>query len=389
MRRSVVLIATLAMVASIAPVATAEVQNRRINAWQLRAEAESYDPSTGTVGFAFAEAWQGRGEQAMLFVAGFTWTPLDCFEGAARAKSFFAEGPATLDIGRRYSSGLALATLDLVEEKSNDCTGDSSFDVRDDVQISLALTGEGPVLHERIYQSVNMPPDSHFHQNQLVTSRRGTGDLTVGSSVMDASGFIFSDRATLHARPPLEAFAMSARALAMLNEAGRLDYAEVNWASEEEGEYHDRFAGGYRTRTGETMIEVGGVDSIWDPIGECSVTTFMEGVGSGTVKAGPPYRRAHASGRVDLFVATLDECAGTEEYDVRQNVRVTLEAVGHTRVYTNRRDTFFLIPSVEGWQSHTTVRERGGHGSMTIGGDTYEPAGASIGREQVTYHERS
>ena len=381
MKLATTTLVALALVLAVAPVATAEeVQNQRFEATILFAEGGSFDEETGSSSYIAYEAAHRAGEPAELFVHGINREPLDCFDGASVFTSFSAFGPATVDVSGRFATATATATLDTVYDTFNECTEEGSTVVEPGVAYAMDLTGEGSVSREREGNSSNTPGTNLFHQNGHSVGRQATGTLTQGSSTIDAfHAFIGKSYGTFHFRPALEALTSLAEAAWSLNESERMNLAALAWSEESELEYHDRVVTVFQDRAGDTLVQVGGVDSVVDPELECAVTTFTEGEGPGSADFGSRLSSVTGTAVVDMYVAVVNECTEEVTETFLSGVEVSFDAATGGQVSVERHVKTLLVPSEEHTVERTRLASRSGDGTFAIDGVSYESF-ASIAR---------
>jgi hypothetical protein len=197
MRRFIVLaLAGLMALAVAAPVAAgSHVTNRSGSFDEAYGSWSAYDPATDISTYGNVYVYQESGQTGLVeglyeeigrYVAcpaptAGAVTPKDTtgyygFQGT-RTSGY---GDATLTLGRKLAGATASGTIYVETAKVDDCAGTYDVVTSGNVQLSLSLTGTGPVATFSGKSSVKIPGALKAHSSYRGQSRAATGSVSFG-----------------------------------------------------------------------------------------------------------------------------------------------------------------------------------------------------------------
>ena len=201
MRRSPILLAVGLVIVLGGSVATgASTQNLTLNAVVAEATWDSYNPDTGTGEYGGVQvAREGRVTMVIfqrsigeLVLCEGELTPGDAsddFYGFVGTE-IYGEGPATLSMGRQYTSAKASGTVTADVMTFNECTGDFGSSVTKTFKITMALTAVSPLIKETSRTHLRVPGELTSHSMVRGTFRMAAGSVKVGGLAIDADALI-------------------------------------------------------------------------------------------------------------------------------------------------------------------------------------------------------
>ncbi len=193
MKRAIVVIAaaTLLLVTLAAPASAGYVFNERGSAEVVQGSWWSESGDSSTYGSAYA--WQVSGGESFLEVyeQSGQWVPCDDtgeFWGFVGTWTF-GNGPATVTIGRNYSTGTATGEVQLFTSTVNECAGEYS-EVVEPATVTIDMTGSGSLYRSRSSGSFKVPGEFNDNYSWSSVGRSATGNVAFGTTSVAAQGEI-------------------------------------------------------------------------------------------------------------------------------------------------------------------------------------------------------
>lgn len=115
--------------------------------------------------------------------------PSDDYYGFVGLETY-GEGPATLTVGRTYSSATASGKVTADVYSYDECTGDEGTSSTKTISVSLALDGVSPVITEKLRSKISIPKLLRSKTLIQARSRQAAGTATVGSRTLEIDGVI-------------------------------------------------------------------------------------------------------------------------------------------------------------------------------------------------------
>jgi hypothetical protein len=204
MRRFLVVpFAAVLLVVLAAPVAAGQtVYNSSGSVTVAEGDWSSFDEATGAATYGYAAAYRAQGDsQAYLDFSQETDRWVLCSDGGTPddpsddayglvASFTYGSGPATLDVGKSYSTAGATATVDLSVGSFDECAGTKDFTTAEGVRVSLDLSGTSPLVKTSDHGSFHVPNQFNGHSTYRTTYREAEGSVTVGGQSIEAYGAI-------------------------------------------------------------------------------------------------------------------------------------------------------------------------------------------------------
>jgi hypothetical protein len=100
------------------------------------------------------------------------------------------EGPATMTVGRTYSSAIASGKVTAEVFTFDECTGEEGTSSKTTINVSLALDGVSPVITEKLHSTIRIPKQLRSKIVAQARSREAAGTLKLGNRSMDVGGVI-------------------------------------------------------------------------------------------------------------------------------------------------------------------------------------------------------
>lgn len=201
MRRTfaLLMVAMLFVVGSSTAFATT-TQKVTIRAVIAQAGWETFDEETGAgesgaVQFARADGrttvsfFMSKGELVLCQGADTPDDPSDDFYGFVGTQTV-GDGPATLSVGRTYSSAKASGTVSATAFTTNECTGDEGSATTRTIKVSIDLNGVSPVINEKLHSTIKIPRLLRSRTVARAVSRQAAGTITVGSRTFATDGVV-------------------------------------------------------------------------------------------------------------------------------------------------------------------------------------------------------
>jgi len=208
MRRQPVLLAfgLLVMVTSVA--SGASTQNMTLTATVAEATWDTYNPVTGLGEFGgiqvaresgetYAVLQRAVGELVLCEGADTPDDPSDDFYGFI-GKTTFGVGPATVTVGRQYTSAKASGTIAVDVQTVNDCTGAFGVPQQRTVKFSLSVVAVSGMIKETSKSIVRVPSELTTHSQVRGTYREAAGTVKLGTVVIDADAIVGQVTLRLH-----------------------------------------------------------------------------------------------------------------------------------------------------------------------------------------------
>jgi len=201
MRRSVVVLIVLVLFTVGSSVALAATrQSITIRALVAQAGWEVFDEETGAGEFGIVQFSTAEG-QTTVFLSLSTGELILCEGGATPddpsddvygflGSTTQGEGPATLALGRSYSSAVGSATVSAQVQTVNECTGGVEVTDSTSIQLALDLTGISPIITEKSKTRLSIP--KQLRQKLMIQSRSrdAAGKLVMDGRTIDVGGVI-------------------------------------------------------------------------------------------------------------------------------------------------------------------------------------------------------
>ena len=201
MRRSVaalIVLVLLAVGSSSALAATRETIT--IRGLVAQAGWEQFDEDTGSgeigaVQFTTAEGrttvffWMTTGELVQCDGALTPDDPSDDFFGL-RGTLTQGEGPASLVLGKSYSSASGSGRVNAQVLTIDECTGGGEVTTTTSIALALELTGIGPIVTQKLRTTIAIPKQLRTKLMLQSRSRDAAGTLTINSRSLDVGGVI-------------------------------------------------------------------------------------------------------------------------------------------------------------------------------------------------------
>lgn len=158
----------------------------------------------------------------------------------------------------------------------------------------------------------------------------------------------------------------------VFNERGSAEVVQGSWWSEsgDSSTYGSAYA--WAVSGGESFLEVYEQSGQWvqcDPTGEFwgFVGTWTYGYGPASVTIGRHYGTGSATGTVQLFTSTVNECAG-EYSEVMDSANVTIDMTGSGSLYRSRSSGSFKVPGEFNDNYSSSSVSRSATGTVAFGG---------------------
>ena len=201
MRRSVatlILLVLLALGSSVASAATKQAVT--IRAAIAQAEWERFDEDTGSGEFGIVQFATAEGKTT-VFLAVSSGELIQC-EGALTPDDpsddvygflgtlIQGEGPASLALGKSYSSASASGTVHAEVRTANECTGDGEVTTTKSIRLALELAGISPVVTQKSRTTIRIPKVLRTKIMVQSSSRDAAGTLVMDGRSSDVGGVI-------------------------------------------------------------------------------------------------------------------------------------------------------------------------------------------------------
>lgn len=201
MRRQPILLAVgLIAVVGVSGASAAATSNSTLTATIAEAGWDTYDPATGAGEFGAVQAVRESGETYILLQrsvgeialceGGDTPDdPTDDFYGFV-GRQIFGSGPATLSIGRQYTSAKASGTVTAEVALVNECTGSLGAPTARTYKVSMSLTAVSGLIRETSRSILRAPSELTSHTMIRGSYREAAGTVKVGALTIDADAII-------------------------------------------------------------------------------------------------------------------------------------------------------------------------------------------------------
>jgi hypothetical protein len=201
MRRSVatlILLVLFAVGSSVASAATK--QTVTIRALVAQADWERFDEDTGAGEFGVVQFATTQG-QSTVFLALSRGELIQC-AGALTPDDpsddvygflgtlIQGEGPATLVLGKSYSSANGSGTVSAEVLTFNECTGEGDVMTTRSIRLALDLTGISPVVTQKSRTTITIPKQLRTKVMLQSRSRDAAGTLVMDGRSSDVGGVI-------------------------------------------------------------------------------------------------------------------------------------------------------------------------------------------------------
>ena len=201
MRRSVAtLIALMLFVVGSSVASAATRQAVTIRALVAQAEWERFDEDTGAGEFGAVQFATVDG-QTTVALAVSSGELIQC-EGALTPDDpsddvygflgtlIQGEGPATLVLGKSYSSASGSGTVDAQVQTFDECTGEGDVTTTRSIRLALDLSGISPVITQKSRTTIAIPKVLRAKVMLQSRSRDAAGTLVMDSRSLDVGGVI-------------------------------------------------------------------------------------------------------------------------------------------------------------------------------------------------------
>lgn len=201
MRRMPVLGAVVLLVAIGGPAASgASTTNTTMSATIAEASWSTLDPDTGMGEFGvlqFArhdgvtEAFLARSFGEIVLCEGGD-TPADPTDDSFGfvGTDVSGSGPATMALGKQYTSAKASGTVTVEIVTYDECTGDFGTTTTKTLKVSLALTAVSPLIRQQTRSTLRVPGELSAHTVIRGVLREAAGLAKIGTTRIDADGAI-------------------------------------------------------------------------------------------------------------------------------------------------------------------------------------------------------
>jgi hypothetical protein len=201
MRRSVAtLIVLVLFVVGSSVASAASRQTVTIRALVAQAEWERFDEDTGSGEFGVVQFATAEGTTT-AFLAVSRGELIQC-EGALTPDDpsddtygflgtlIQGEGPATLALGKSYSSATGSGTVGAQIQTFDECTGEGDVTTTRSISLALDLTGISPVITQKSRTTITIPKTLRAKVMLQSRSRDAAGTLVMDGQSSDVGGAI-------------------------------------------------------------------------------------------------------------------------------------------------------------------------------------------------------
>jgi hypothetical protein len=201
MRRSVATLIFLVLFVVGSSVASAATkQTVTIRALIAQAEWERFDEDTGAGEFGVVQFATAEGKTT-AFLALSSGELIQC-EGALTPDDpsddvygflgtlIQGEGPATLAVGKSYSSASGTGTVNAQVQTFDECTGEGDVTTTRSIQLALDLSGISPVITQKSRTTIAIPKALRTKVMLQSRSRDAAGTLVMDGRSSDVGGVI-------------------------------------------------------------------------------------------------------------------------------------------------------------------------------------------------------
>jgi hypothetical protein len=200
MRRSAATLIFLVLFAVGSSVASAATkQTVTIRAIVAQADWERFDEATGAGEFGVVQFATAQG-QTTVFLASSRGELIQCSGALTPDPSddvygflgtlIQGEGPATLVLGKSYSSAKGSGTVSAEVLTFNECTGEGDVTTTRSIKLALDLTGISPVVTQKSRTTIAIPKQLRTKVMLQSRSRDAAGTLVMDGRSSDVGGVI-------------------------------------------------------------------------------------------------------------------------------------------------------------------------------------------------------
>lgn len=203
MRRSVAALIVLVLFTVGSSVALAATKQAvTIRALVAQADWERFDEDTGSGEFGVVQFATAEGQTTVYFAMS-TGELILC-EGALTPDDpsddvygflgtlVQGEGPATLVLGKGYSSANGSGTVNAEVQTFDECTGEGDVTTTRSIQVALDLTGISPVATQKSRTTIAIPKQLRSKLMLQSRSRDAAGTLVMDGRSLNVGGVIGS-----------------------------------------------------------------------------------------------------------------------------------------------------------------------------------------------------
>jgi hypothetical protein len=210
-RKPILLAITLMVLVGSSVASGASTTNTTLTATIAEATWSSYDEKTGGGEFGAVQVARYDGVttallersigELVLCEGGGTPDPTDDFYGFV-GKEISGTGPATLAVGRGYTSAKASGTVTAEVVTFNECTGDMGTTVTRTYKISIDVQSVSPLIRQSTLSKIRIPSEMTARALVRGVLRQAAGSVKVGLQSIEADAFIgqltLRSHSTLH-----------------------------------------------------------------------------------------------------------------------------------------------------------------------------------------------